>query len=894
MASIFGNYTERNRDRVSSYVQKVNSLESEFKNITNDQSLVTIKLYGKAMRVTREKAAFMAYTFMFRKRLRNGESLESILPEALALCREATRRKLGLFQYDVQVEAAVAMLGNVLGKNEEGQTIRENIIAEMKTGEGKTLVQLLIGYLTALEATKDADPSKWKSIHIMTSNDALAKRDKESNGKVFDLLGFSCGFVPSRRSMSGKSPQERNIYKKQKKDAYASDIVFSTATNIAFDYLDDNTVLDPKEINIRRPFGYAIIDEADDLLIDQAINPLKISGKPRGLSPEYLEYLKMKDEEKLRIYEWAANFLLDNKGEGLKISYKKFAQRNDSLGETFKEEFAYIEDTQEVVFSNRLYKKIYEGVTEDIGALRVAAVQDCIKAFFTYRKGKYYQLVRESNGKYRVVLVDQNTGRYKHGSKYNDGLQEAIEAIETYRGRVSFSPYGINKTVASETLAMCTYPDFLSLYEGGVCGMTGTSDPEEFGSLYGFSTYEVKTRRPNIRVDETNEVYATKGHKYAAILKKVEEAHKRGQPVLIGTSSVMESNELSFLLNRARIPHQLLNATNEGSENIVIAGAGQKGMVTIATNMAGRGVDIKLGPGVKELGGLYVIGTTRNKSLRIDSQLRGRAGRQGDPGKSKYFSSLDDELVQLYINTSSLKKLFNKESGMIRNSKIIKLVSKALKKRDEQDKLTRSTFEKLNIVYSKHKNHIYKMRKNVLYYEPTTILKNIKLIMEEYAEFLVYNKEVPEIKSLIGHLVNVEECYNSNKNTFSKNLADAMFEKLRSSVPKTIEEAKTYFNEIRIKFLHVIDVYWHEHMRALEDIKSNVANNCAVDTLKEYELQADRAFGKDLIPYIYNEMITYACNPDMKFGEYEPSSHNSSLEEPTMSSKLRRYEVFLD
>ena len=863
---MFGDYTKRNEKRINNIVSKVNALESDFKNITNDQSMVTIKQYGVEYRVTREQAAFMARTYLFRKRLREGETIDDILPEAMALVREATRRRINMFQYDVQIEAGIAMLGNKLDKDS-----RENIIAEMKTGEGKTLVQLLVGYVNALDATKDKDPSKWKSVHIMTSNDALAKRDALSNGQVFILLGLTGGFVPSRRSVEGKSAAEKSIYKHRKQQAYKCDIVFSTATNIAFDYLDDNTVIDKKDINISKPFGYAIVDEADDLLIDQANNPLKISGKPHGLSKEYEEYLLKSEKEKLDSYKWAVEFMFGKKGvRSQALTYKIYDQFRDSKKESFKEEYAYIKDTQEVVFSERLLKEISSFVDERTYQLRIIALQDCIKAEHTYSKEKYYELVK-SNGKYKIMLVDQNTGRYKHGSKYIDGMQEAIEALETYKGELN--GYEIEKTKRSDTLAMCTYPDFLSLYELGVSGMTGTSAREEFSELYGFETYDVKTRKPNIRKDEENEIYATKSQKYKAILKEIIASNKKGQPVLVGTTSVKESKELSDLLKSAGITHRLLNATNEENENEIISHAGKKGAVTIATNMAGRGTDIKLYPGVSELGGLYVIGTTRNKSLRIDNQLRGRAGRQGDPGKSKYFSSLEDELVKLYIDTKALVKLHIKGDGRIKNTSVSNLINKALKRKDEQDKQSRRIFEQLNLVYTRQKNHIYKMRNNILNSEPKDFLNNLKMIIIEYASYLANNLDLNEINSLVGHLISTDKCYSSNKKELAQNIANQIFLRLKSNFDKkstSSKELAKYLNETKVKFLNVLDVYWQSQMKNLEDIKSNVANNYAVDTIKEYERLANLSFGKDLIPLMYNEMLTYACIPSLKFGEYNP------------------------
>ena len=858
----FGSYTVRNKRRISKIVSEVNSLSNECASLTDE--------------------VFAMKTNEFRNRLRNGESIESILPEALAVCREATKRVTLMYHYDVQIEAAISMIGAVISNDGK----REHVIAEMKTGEGKTLVQILVAYLNALEATKDEDKSKWKSVHVMTSNDALAKRDAYLNRKVYELLGLSCGFAPSRSKSSRMSDILDNL--KLKKEAYNCDIVYATTSTVAFDYLTDNTILDKNDRIINKPFGYAIIDEADDLLIDQAINPLILSGKINGFEDEN------ETEEIRNYYEWATKFLYGYPGIRIDgLNGKVFNQYEKNKHAEFSEDYIYYMDTEEVVFHSRIASEIGFGLKKDenrekLYNMRYVALMDAIRAKHSYLRNEQYEVRNLGEGKADIILTDQNTGRRKYSNKYIDGMQEAIEAKEEYfeNSRVgSKKRFHIVNSNKLCTKAMCTYPDFLSLYEGRVSGMTGTSDIEEFKELYGFETYEVPSRKKNIRIDLEDEVYATLNQKYNAIVNEVIKCRKTLEPVLIGTTSIEESKIISNMLNQRGIHHQLLNAENEEEESKIIESAGLLGSVVVATNMAGRGTDIKLKEGAENVGGLYVIGTSKNKSVRIDRQLRGRSARQGDPGKTKYFSSLEDQLVKLHYPGDTLKYFidyYKKGDGRVLNKTCLKAVNKSQLAKESKDKEQRIASEKFNKVFTEHKKTIYEMRNTILDAGPVELINYIKQMMVKYTNHVVDNESTLNIEAQLSKICNVKECESNDNNIFKKNLVNNMYANFRSNFAQSGVQAKDiikYYKNVQKKMLCLIDIYWANHFDTLEYLKKKMAISFGVnDVFKDYEMEANRIFAMELMPSLLNEILTYAVNPNMKLGEYEIEYDTSSPE----------------
>ena len=405
--------------------------------------------------------------------------------------------------------------------------------------------------------------------------------------------------------------------------------------------------------------------------------------------------------------------------------------------------------------------------------------------------------------------------------------------------------------------------------------MTGTSDEEEFNELYGFQTYRVRTRKRNIRIDEEDELYATTKDKYSHIIREVIECVRRGQPVLIGTTSLKESTIISALLNKHYIRHQLLNADNESEENEIIETAGLMGSVTVSTNMAGRGTDIKLGPGVKELGGLYVIGTSRNKSKRIDLQLRGRAGRQGDPGRSKYFMSLEDELVRENFGGKSIDSLISLYRGeRIRAKHVINLVNRAQERRASIDKKIRLDNEKINIHYMRARDTMYTTRNSVLEADAHTFMTLVKDIISKYTHVLVDEYEIEDIERFIGHLVDVPTLYSRDKKQFKRNIATSLFDEFKRNFnlkdkTKLNEGVQAFVKQMKYKFLTILDDYWLDYVAGLDELRKTVSMGLEEDPFKKYEYESTDRFIKQMIPAIYNEMITYALNPTMKMGEYQ-------------------------
>jgi len=855
-------YTSSNKGRTTNIVEQTNTLKDKFSSITTSQEkiIVEVKHLNKKISMTREQYEFFKKTQEFRRRLRNGETREDIMAEAFAVCREATKRKLGMFHYDVQVEAAAAM-----GEN--------GIIAEMKTGEGKTLVQILTAYLYALEATKSENPSEWKSVHVITSNEYLAKRDRADNAKVFTLLGLSSGYI-EEKSQRKKDPIG---YKKRKKLAYRCDIVYGTAKTIAFDYLDDNYATKKENRYINRGMYHAIVDEADDILLDQATKPLILSGSALGMNNS--------DSENITdLSTWAINFIMGTKGvRENKVTCEIIDQKKKATNQTTSKCVLY-HDQREVSLTESLTEEIY-GKNPDLTDIEVQtnlmeremAVKNAILAMYYYKRGKHYELKEKksigSDGKeeivYEVVLIDLNTGRAMPGTRIKNGIQEAIEAKEKF-----LNPD--KKIIMSNTkitIAQCTYPDFFSQYETGINGMTGTSDEKEFESLYHLKTYIVPTHKKNIRIDEADELYVSSKGKYKAIVREILRCRKTMQPVLVGTTSVIESDELCKLLDQYGVRYQRLDAVNNKDEDSVIASAGLLGSVTIATNMAGRGTDIKLGPAAREAGGLYVIGTSKNLSRRIDNQLRGRASRQGEPGKSKFFMSLDDEIVKTRFRGPSIEKYQQNqpEDQKITSKIILTMVEQCQNDQENHDKNERYT----SLIYDEkafriHRTKMYEERRKIVDFEPKTFVATIKKIINSYIDELFINYSLDDLNAKIGHLIDVESCFNENIEIFKSNVKRSL--KLRFQT-QLLSNPINFINESKLRMLKVVDTYWISHMETLRDLQGNIGRD-KNSTIDDYEREANQLF-TTMKTYIRNELLTYVLDPTLQLGSYKV---NDSLE----------------
>ena len=538
LKKLFGDDNENEIRRMEEYVERINSLEPSMQKLSD--------------------ASLAAKTVEFRQRLENGETLDLLLPEAFAAVREASLRTTGMRHFDVQ------LLGGV--------TLHEGKIAEMKTGEGKTLVATLPVYLNALEG---------KGVHLVTVNDYLAKRDSEWMGKIYNFMGLSVGLISH-----GLDFDER-------KAAYAADITYGTNNEFGFDYLRDNMVIYSEQM-VQRPLNYAIVDEVDSILIDEARTPLIISGP--GEKSTDLYYVLAKVVPKLREGE---DYTVDEKLHTVAPTEAGVAKAEKALN------VRNLYDNENMELSHHFNQ-----------ALRAHALM---------HRDKDY-VVKDGE----VIIVDEFTGRLMFGRRYSDGLHQAIEAKE-----------GVKIERESQTLATITFQNYFRMYNK-LSGMTGTAKTEEqeFRKIYGLDVIVIPTHRPMVRLDHPDVIYKTKRGKYKAAVSEIAELYTKGQPVLVGTTSIAQSEDLSAMLKRQGVPHNVLNAKFHEMEAQIISQAGQRAAVTIATNMAGRGTDIVLGEEVPELGGLHIIGTERHESRRIDNQLRGRSGRQGDPGSSRFYLSL--------------------------------------------------------------------------------------------------------------------------------------------------------------------------------------------------------------------------------------------------------------
>ena len=839
---IFGNYTVQNRNRIRRIVNQIDSssIKNKYESMSDDE--------------------LKKMTQIFKNRISKGETLDDVMVDAIAVCREVTKRQLGMFHYNVQVEAAVAM--------------HDNAVAEMKTGEGKTLVQILSAYLNALEG---------KSVHVITSNDYLALRDMEQNKKVYNALGLSCGNIRPKVEMRKLEDRQRE---------YNCDIVYGTASTIAFDYLDDNKVKDSSERVNLKGYGYAIVDEVDSILLDDGITPLikaESLKPPAGQGKDYYT----------NIYTWACEYVEENnlsceeydKEQFFRSHEEEIENQMTASGKKHKSARVF-HDTASVELSSTLEARILKNLyptrewkdltreEKDDYNFRLGAIKNYMLAKFHYKSGTDYTVQPEGPNKktkdglpnYSVEIIGESTGRILHGRRFMNGLHESIEAKEAYIAKKEGRPYGVEIKNPTVTTAKCTYPDFFGKYENGICGMTGTSNQEDFMDIYGLPTYEVPSRKTNKRIDEEDEVYATKEQKYKAIVDEVIKARETLQPVLIGVTSVEESLLVSKMLKEVGIRHSVLNAEQSENEASIVSTAGLLGKVTIATNMAGRGTDIKLGEGVAEVGGLYVIGTTKNRNERIDNQLKGRAGRQGDPGKTKFYSSLEDnyvlrrggdKLLSIIHGLSDLKGIIAKKGKVIAKS-ILKMVNRCQKSQEEEDKKTRMVSEQMGQVLTTQKNGVYEFRNHIL--DSNDIVSVIEGQIDRYVDEVVDRYTDEEMDTKLSPFIDTEIYKDISKPKDKKTTIKNALKSKLDKVPKS----EKYKQETRSKMLDIIDDYWISQMEYLDQIQRGSVYQAYAerDPIKAYQEEATLQY-RDMIDYVRNEMIAYALNPTLKYGEYK-------------------------
>ena len=724
-----------------------------------------------------------AKTEEFKKELENGKTLEDIIVPAYAVVREAAYRVIGLKPYYVQLLGGLAMhYGN---------------IAEMKTGEGKTLVATMPAYLNALTG---------KGVHIITVNEYLADRDAKWMGKIHEFLGLTVGI--NKREMS---PQ-------QKRDAYNCDILYSTNNEIGFDYLRDNMVVRAQD-RVQRPLNYVIVDEVDSILIDEARTPLIISGgkfDSKNLYESADSAVKRLDEE---------DYTVDEKTKSVSLT---------DVG---------VEKIEKIFRLKNLF---------DLeNAVLVHHLNQALKANYGFKIDVDYVV---ENGE--VIIVDQFTGRLMHGRQFSDGLHQAIEAKE-----------GVKINEETKTMSTITFQNLFRMYNK-LSGMTGTAktEEEEFREIYNMYVIQIPTNKPVIREDLPDLVYATEKGKFAAIVNKIKEIHATGQPILVGTISVENNEKLSALLKKEGLKHEVLNAKNHEREAEIIAKAGEKNSITIATNMAGRGTDIILGEGVKELGGLYVIGTERHESRRIDNQLRGRSGRQGDPGMSQFFVSFDDDLMRRFGTDKIKQMLINigfSDEQAIRSKTFTKSIEQAQKKVEGNNYDTRKSLLDYDNVMNEQREIIYSRRNEILDQESIkdrileTFFTNITYLVNSHIEpegYLTTDDKNEIIEYLNTNLIKTTKL-DVNEILEIKNEAeviDYLTEKVKEDYNEKVKDVpEEVINDFEKAIsLRVIDEAWIDHISAMEHLREGIGlrgyaqtNPLQAYTIEGYELFDDLIAG---------------------------------------------------
>ena len=757
LTKFFGTRNDKILKELQPLVNRINELEPSLKKLSDEQ--------------------LAAKTIEFRTRHENGETLDSLLPEAYAVCREGGRRTLEQRHYDVQ------LLGGIV--------LHQGKIAEMKTGEGKTLTATLPCYLHGLSGN---------GAHVVTVNDYLAKRDSEWMGKVYNFLGLSVGNIGH-----GLSDRER-------KEAYGSDITYGTNNEFGFDYLRDNMKTESSRL-VQRGHNFAIVDEVDSILIDEARTPLIISG-PADTNIQIYGVVN----SSIPGLQKDSDYIVDEKSRSVSLT-------EDGISKL----------EQRLRIDNLYDPKNIEWLHH---------CQQALKAHVIFKKDVDY-VVRNNE----ILIIDEFTGRLMPGRRYSDGLHGALEAKEH-----------VQVQQETQTMATITFQNYFRLYNT-LSGMTGTADTEavEFKKIYNLDVVVVPTNRQIARQDEDDVIFRTSTEKYKAIADEISEAQKKGQPVLVGTVSVEKSELLSNLLKKKNVPHSILNAKNHASEANVVENSGHKGHITIATNMAGRGTDIKLGEGVKEVGGLYVIGTERHESRRIDNQLRGRSGRQGDPGRSKFFLSLEDDLMRIFASdrlSAIMGRLGMEEGEAIVSPMVSRAIEKAQRRVEEQNFSSRKHVLEYDDVMSQQRQVVYGKRRQSLlgefkidFLEATT--EEIVHGVAERHSPAIKNTESWDFEAIKDEIEKqFKQLIDLSKLDPNESSAEAIAEEAREQIiARYNEKLEKIGPEMKIKlesyvYLQIIDQAWKEHLLAMDSLKDSVSlrGYAQRDPLQEYKKEAFNLF----------------------------------------------------
>jgi preprotein translocase subunit SecA len=752
-------------------------------------------------------ASLQEKTFEFKNRLANGETLDDILPEAFAVVREASRRVTGMRHFDVQ------LLGGIV--------LHRGDIAEMRTGEGKTLVATLPVYLNALTG---------KGVHVVTVNDYLATRDSEDMGRIYKFLGLSVGLIV------------HDLTYDQRRRAYNADVTYGTNNEFGFDYLRDNMVISEDQM-VQRPLNYCIVDEVDSILIDEARTPLIISGP---------------GEKSTDLYYTLA---------GIVKTFTKDDYTMDEKQKTIAPTDSGVAKVEKMLGISNMFDNDHL----DLNHLVIQA----LRARFMMHRDKDYVV---KNGE--IVIVDEFTGRLMFGRRYSDGLHQSIEAKENVKVQGE-----------SKTLATITFQNYFRMYDK-LAGMTGTAKTEEdeFNKIYKLDVYVIPTNKPAIRRDLPDVIYKTKNAKYRAVVREVKKRHATGQPILVGTTSINQSEILSQLLDKENIVHNVLNAKYHEKEAEIIKNAGQKGMVTIATNMAGRGTDIKLGPGVAELGGLMIIGTERHESRRIDNQLRGRAGRQGDPGTTQFFLSLEDDLMRIF-GSENISKFMDKlgmdEDEPITAKMITRSIEKAQKKVESHNFEIRKYVLEYDDVMNQQREVLYSQRRQVLTADSLrdTIMGMVDDIIHEGLDKYANEKLYPEEWDFAGLLSQMQQYFVPKNATSVEELENLsrveVQDKLKQIAVDLYEERLKEIGEQTMKelekaiMLRVVDSKWMDHLDAMDALKEgiNLRAYGQKNPLVEYKFEAYEMF-EEMIESIKRTVVTFLYHIQVTYSKPVPQAED--------------------
>ena len=774
---IFKTGNQKELDRIKPLIEAINNQEVNFKALKDEE--------------------FKEKTFLLKKNIQEGRKIDSIIPEAFALVRESAKRVLNERHYDVQ------LIGGIF--------LHEGKIAEMKTGEGKTLVSTLPAYLNALAG---------KGVHVVTVNDYLAKRDSEWMGKVFNFTGLSTGCITNE------------LEDEERKKNYNCDITYATNNELGFDYLRDNMKYDLAEM-VQRDHHYCIVDEVDSILIDESRTPLIISGR---------------SEDKSNFYILANKFINKLQKTDYEIDEKN---KNAILTDVGIDKIEKLAIHEGILKNNNFYDP------ENLNL--VHHVNQALKANFLFNKDVDY-IVREN----KVQIIDEFTGRVLGGRRFSDGLHQSIEAKEN-----------VEIQEENQTLASITYQNYFRLYKK-LSGMTGTAltEAEEFFDIYKLNVVAIPTNRPMIRKDYNDQIFRTEKEKYLAITNKIIECNSTGQPVLVGTTSIEKSEKISKNLNEKKIKHSVLNAKQHEKEAKIVAEAGKIGAITIATNMAGRGTDIQLGGNkdfkdddnqknseqiledknkVKSLGGLFIIGTERHESRRIDNQLRGRSGRQGNPGESIFFVSLEDDLMRIFGSEklqSMLSTLGLKKGEVIEHKWLTSSIERAQKRVEGHNFDIRKQLLEFDNIIDNQRNIIYSKREMIIIDD---IFNFIKETEEEFISNLLESEE-DEIKNFYNTLPFLQ-----NKNMTDKSIYLESFDEIKK---QNNEEHKDIYEKIlRQVSLTILDKNWHNHIQELTNIRMSVSliGHAGKDPLNEFRKASFAAFNT-LIYEIQKQMVLVLNN----------------------------------